>query len=111
MAYDLTKLPKWAQNEIDRLQRNVEHWKAQALAGPETSDTWIEHHAGRGRTPLGEGVHVVFTLPGGHELQVYREGHQLRIAGDGHSAIAAVPQASNVLWVRPVPWVAPELQR
>lgn len=52
-----------------------------------------------------------FDLPGGHYLQVYREGNQLRVAGDGHTAIAVVPQASNVLWVRTVPWVAPAVQR
>lgn len=106
MPNDLTKLPKWAQQEIDRLQRNVEHWKAKATAGPDTSDTWIEHHAGR--TPLGTNVHVVFTLPGGHELMAYREGHELRVSGDGHNAIAVVPQASNVVKVRPAAWIAGE---
>ncbi len=55
------RLPKWAQQEITRLNANVEYWKARATVGPENSDTFLDPY-GDPPTPLGKRPVVEFHL-------------------------------------------------
>lgn len=68
---DTSKLPKWAQNKIARLQSDADYWrvKAHAAAGTDgsTTDTYIQElqdnrFVERGLPP---GTPVIFRLEGG----------------------------------------------
>lgn len=116
---DVSKLPKWAQAEISRLESNVEHWKDRALSGPTDSDTFA-HPAGDDRNPggkpLGRGTRVRFwTQKGsvdgqpGHYIDVRLAdaiggGRALEINSGSHS-IHVIPQSSNAAKIVPGDWV------
>jgi len=55
----LSRLPKWAQNRIEVLERNLESARAKLAAGPEDSDTFADIHTAAVR-PLGRGTLVRF---------------------------------------------------
>ncbi len=42
----LKRLPQWAQNQIERLEANVEFWRGRALVGPKESDTFLHYWVG-----------------------------------------------------------------
>lgn len=68
----LASLPKWARQEIERLQRNEEHYVAQLAAGPEDSDTFADPYS-EARRPLGRGTTIQFVLGQnkyGHDMKI-----------------------------------------
>ena len=99
---DRSRLPKWAQAELLRLESDVDYWKARASAGPEDSDTFI--HQWEHPTPLGHGPVIRFQLTGDDQ---FRDGIQVRRSGDailvhGGDTLQVEPQASNALKIRNV---------
>lgn len=104
---DLTKLPKWAQQEIERLQHDLEWAKGKLTAGPEDSDTFANPYSDA--TPLGKGTIIAFhTDEKGSYFNVrMRENGELDIhysPRGGAQAIGVVPSASNSVRLRPVGW-------
>lgn len=98
---DITKLPKWAQSEIKRLNNNVESLSARLAAGPEDSDTFADPYAETPR-PLGQGTTVEFRLSDGdawgNRIRVRaKKGALYVLGGDG---IAVFPQSSNTLVIK-----------
>lgn len=101
---DLTRLPRWVQNRIEVLERNVEHWKEQALAGPENSNTFVSTYPETGK-PLGMNPNIDFYLG---DRKDWTKRISVRIderlgvpylnvqVGAG---IVVVPQASNVVHI------------
>lgn len=103
---DTTKLPKWAQQEIDRLERNVEYWKARATAGPNNSNTFVRNSHHDDDTPLGAGPIVRF-FPGpgrgwADVVEVNIVGDQVRVCGG--DLLGIFPSSSNSFTVKPMRW-------
>jgi len=104
--HDLSKLPKWAQAEMQRLGLDVVYWKEKALSatngqsGTET-DTFLKVSAAECRKLPRNSV-VMFSLYGGLvKAQVMASG-SLRIASEeGHVSIS--PETSSSFRVRMVP--------
>lgn len=98
---DRTKLPKWAQQEMDRLERNYEHAKRELRvvlgedrAGP--GSPVVEPYTDA--VPLPEGAHV-FWPSHGVEVQADSNGFlSIRASKDG--ALLVQPGSSNVIYVR-----------
>lgn len=96
---DVTKLPKWAQREIERLGRDVEYWKAKATAGPDNSDTFIAQHPVD--TPLGDSPRIRFVLPNGGRIEAHIVEDHLQVRSEGSSgALHVVPSAANSIRLR-----------
>ena len=99
---DISKLPKWAQAELLRLESDVDYWKARATEGPEDSDTFI--HSYLDPTPIGKGPIVRFQLTGDDQfrdaIQVRRDGDAIYVSGG--DTLQVEPRASNVVKVRNV---------
>ena len=104
--HDRTKLPVWAQNEISRLERDVEYYKTRLAAGPEDSDTFANPHDDA-PTPLGQGTLIQFGVRPGPRFRVRlqdRRGRvdderpELEISAD--DMLEIIPWASNVVRVR-----------
>lgn len=102
MAKDLSKLPKWAQNRITLLERNVEHLKAKLNAGPEDSDTIADPYGSAPR-PLGKGTTVHFVVPK-DQLGIQGSGNYYSVrlnkdgvleVGSGMSELDIHPRSSN----------------
>lgn len=94
--HNITKLPKWAQNEIQRLTRDLEDARSQLRAGPEDSDTFADPYSSAPR-PLGKGptIDFVFGEHWGEQFQARLEGKVLRV--NGGNSIAVLPRASNLV--------------
>jgi hypothetical protein len=97
-------LPKWARDEIERLERSVEYWKTKYSVGPEDSDTfvWGGGIGGEHDKPLGKGPNIEFHVNGSdrweHRFDVRLRGEELEVMG-GDGLIVA-PISGNVIRVR-----------
>lgn len=101
------RLPKWAQQEIERLQRSVEWWQQQASVGPEDSTVFAEPHSDAPR-PLGTDPVVRFQNPLDPQsmLDVMRmkPGSAVLEIRSNQGAIEVSPQSGNVIRVRATDW-------
>jgi hypothetical protein len=100
-GYDESKLPKWAQNELYRLRRDLERAVEAAMDGPEDSDTFVDPYfnyapdASEHGRPLGKGNTVRLRIGEGrqHYLDVrVRHDH---VELHGGETIASVPRGAN----------------
>ena len=106
MRGDVSKLPKWAQREIGRLERDLAAAHAKLAAGPEDSNTFAEPYAAAPR-PLGTSPHIRFVLGDGPDdwgavIDAFIEGDHVVIRGG--NGITVRPWAGNVLHVKPERW-------
>lgn len=115
MANDITKLPRWAQDRIEVLERDKEWWMAKATAGPEDSNTFVHHLMDTPDTPLGDRPLITFVtqctwtdhgaLPQDHvahidaRLQLDAGSIELRTR---HGRLSVIPSASNSIIIRVV---------
>lgn len=95
---DRTKLPKWAQQELGRLERDLEHAQARLAEGPENSNTFADPYADSPR-PLGEGTLIEYRFgeSWGEKFSVRLEGDKLYVMGG--STLSIYPQSSNTFRV------------
>lgn len=99
--HDISKLPKWAQAEIWRLQRNESSYLARLSAGPDDSDTFADPYSDAPR-PLGTGTSVEFRLD---DVKVRVRVNRTRdgrpyLDVNGGDSVAVYPHASNAIMVR-----------
>lgn len=97
LTRDVTKLPKWAQDEIARLTGNVAYWKQKAEAGPENADTFVDSHFDSPGKPLGQSPRISFRLDPEdwqETIEVYREGDGVVVRSP--LCINVQPQSGNV---------------
>ncbi len=96
------RLPKWAQQRIATLERNVERLQAKLAEGPSDSDTFAGPY-GTPR-PLGRGTSIVFT-GGGLASTSSTDRVTVRRQGDGSlyvmcdESAVVLPRASNAFVV------------
>ena len=99
------RLPKWARDHIKSLERRT-------LQAERETARLEEALAGDGGSPFHvESVEKGLALPSGVRYLVYKDGDfELRLHGDGHDlevmcnswhGVSVVPQASNVVHIRP----------
>ncbi len=105
MSGDISKLPKWAQTEIEVLRRNVSHLEAELAIGPDESDTFIDPYT-RDRTPLGKGVRIVLELQSEQSIEVVNKGEyvEARSTGKHSGSLQIQPQSSNAVRLREGSW-------
>jgi hypothetical protein len=98
--HDLSKLPKWAQQEISRLRANEKHLRRRIEAGPEDSNVFAEPYSDS-PTPLGKDTTIEFRFGDGwhQKFKVDLVGEYLEIYGG--NTLQVEPQASNVVRIRP----------
>lgn len=96
---DITKLPKWARDEINNLRREVSELETQikelvpALKGEQTLVTWHDLDT-VGGAPTD--ATVQFTTPTGWIEASIREG-KLRV--HGQYSLGIMPSSTNALWL------------
>ena len=107
MRGDITKLPKWAQAEIERLERSVEHWKAAASVGPENSTVFADAYSDAPR-PLGEDPVIQFSKcgMGFADIRISRvkPGSNVLDISCTEGTLEVSPQSGNVIRVRAGRW-------
>ncbi len=108
---DLSKLPKWAQHEIQRLSANVDWWKLkfEATLGGEGS-TGVAVRTVDKEMPLPEGTEVLFTVgkrDGADDpyfqkvfFRLDEYGDILVYANANDRALAFIPSSSNTGKIR-----------
>jgi hypothetical protein len=102
--HDVSKLPGWAQAEIQKLGLDVIYWKEKALSATEGqagagTDTFLKVSAGECRKLPRSSV-VMFGLLGGLvKAQVLASG-SLRIASDDGECLLISPETSGSFCVR-----------
>jgi hypothetical protein len=101
MSGDLSRLPKWAQNEIRLLRREVTHWKERASVGPDDSNVFA-HPYSQAPLPLGLNADVEYDLGDFHlRISVTPDHAGLSVMSTGsHGFLSVRPQASNVVEIR-----------
>lgn len=97
---DRTRLPKWAQREIERLENDLASANRKLAEGPEDSDTFADPYSDTPR-PLGKGTSVEFRLGPeiADKIHVRIERGKVNVYGGDYLRI--YPQASNVINVVP----------
>lgn len=98
--HDITKLPKWAQSEISRLERNLAHAEAKLAEGPEDSDTFADPYANAPR-PLGKGTRIEFVADAERRDRFHAhltEDGILEVSGG--SSLQIQPHAANVVRIK-----------
>ena len=98
----ISRLPKWAQNEVSRLRADVEYYKKQLAAVVGETKTIIEvdppySREDHPRKYLPERAQIEFTLPSG-KITVSLRDSLVHLYTD-HGRIALYPVASNVAYV------------
>lgn len=89
------KLPRWAQQELDRLRRNLDHAKASRGEGPEGADTFIRDSAD-GDQPVAKGQTIRFqTGTGIFDARPCEHGLEIRSDSLGDRRMVILPQVSN----------------
>jgi hypothetical protein len=58
---DLSKLPKWARQEIERLRQVEVDLRARLAVGPDDADTFVADYVDAD-APLGEGTMIRFRI-------------------------------------------------
>lgn len=103
-AGDVTKLPKWAQQEIEQLSGSVEHHKRRLREsipqGEGASDTIVYMGYGEEHVGLPNGTPIRFQTDAG-VVEVRAKGDHVEIHANGGS-IALFPHVSNVVKVKVV---------
>jgi len=96
MRGKLENLPKWARQEIDRLERDLAYNKAKLAEGPEDSDTFADEYSDAPR-PLGRGPTITFKWGGkwGEKIEARLDGETLIVRGG--TQIDVHPVAGNVV--------------
>lgn len=97
MRGNFDNLPKWAKQEIARLERDVEHYKETLRVGPEDSNTFANPYSGA-PTPLGKDTIILFQAPAG-DIRV-RLDERGRLEIHGGSGIAIHPRATNTVSIQ-----------
>lgn len=98
-----SRLPKWAQAEFARLERDLKYWQAKASEGPEGSLAFADPYSDAPR-PLGNDPHVKFVTKDGKEffVQLSPKFDLLEVrAGDG---IVVYPSAANSITLEARRW-------
>ena len=91
---DITKLPMWAQSEIQRLTQDLAAANAKLSVGPEDSDTFADPYSDSARRPLGRGTLIQFGVERGERMLVRWEDGKLQVSSDG-MGLAVQPRAAN----------------
>lgn len=98
-VHDVSKLPKWAQQEIDRLKRDLTDALDEIAAGPEDSDTFANPYSNAPR-PLGKEPTIEFVLDNSdmfrtRVVRVRKDGDRLYV--NGGDLLTIYPRSSNSL--------------
>ena len=94
---DLTKLPKWASQEIERLQSNLAYVHGLLEAGPEDSRVFAEPYSDHPR-PLGKDAHIEFRPTPDTKLKVAIEKDGIEVYGG--DSLMVYPRSSNVVRIK-----------
>jgi hypothetical protein len=102
MSNDITKLPKWAQQEIERLENSVEYHKGRLAEsipqGEGASDTIVYMGYGEEHVGLPNGTPIRFqTGDGVVEARVKGDTVEIHTVG---GSIGIFPHVSNVVGVK-----------
>lgn len=97
---DLSRLPKWAQNEIRYLRRDLKHAEDKLREGPEDSVVFANPYSETSR-PLGDD-HIAFMPSGTTPEDGWHQGFKVSIEGDtlevyGGDQLCVFPASSNVV--------------
>lgn len=120
--HDITKLPRWAQQRIAMLERDVAWWQGKATAGEaEPTNTYIDRLIGgpEERRYLPDGEQVTFELPDTtagpgtppsgpwvHRItvRVHHDRGFLDVSDATGGALVVQPQSSNVVRIKGTEW-------
>lgn len=107
MANDVTKLPKWARDEVYALSRQVKELQALVAAltssSKDTTNTWWVENSRLGSVhSLPNNVSIRFSTASGEVLEARLMGGQLRVSTD-MGYLLVQPLAQNVVYVLPGP--------
>lgn len=95
------KLPKWARNEIERLERDLAYAKAHLMEGPEDSRVFANPYSDLTRKPLGD-ADILFEF-GDHKKIIVKltdEGIEVYGSSSLSSSLQIQPRASNVVRIK-----------
>ena len=106
MTGDITKLPKWAQQEIKRLNQDLAYYRSKLQVGPDDSNTFADPYSDA-RRPLGHDTTIEFVLTNGHKIRARLDRNSVnglydRLYVSGDDGIAVFPNASNSVEIQSI---------
>jgi hypothetical protein len=99
----LARLPKFVQQEISRLEQNLEAAYAKIQAGPEGSNAWTSPYSDVYRAPIGKDPTVQYGDSDGDHFVVKWDGRRKRLDivgyGGGLDRMVIAPRGGNCVHV------------
>lgn len=98
--HKIESLPKWAQQRLETLARDVQYWKlkSQQIVEGDTN-VFLRDYSGPPpyQTPMQRDAHVIFATDEGQIHIGFRDG-ELEVSGD--EPLAVEPRSSNLVRLR-----------
>lgn len=115
MAADISKLPKWAQIEIESLRGRILalQEKLSTIAGAGATDIWVEDYSLDKNIPFPQHSKIAFRLNGvgmteDRDVPVLHakigDGPWLDLSARGFGSLVIQPQSSNTVRIRLDEW-------
>jgi hypothetical protein len=103
MSRDISGLPKWAQQRIETLEANVEHFKAKLTEGPENSDTFVGSYEPDAVRPLGVAPRIRFGTDDNDYVEAQWDENTKSLRVRGRNGITVIPEVSNAISIQTRP--------
>lgn len=97
----IDRLPKWAQSEINRLEREIAYWQEKARQATEgDTDTWLVEED---NVALPKDSTILFNQSDYVDgIMVQHAAHQPgAVEVHGRRGFVIIPRSSNVVWIKP----------
>ncbi len=102
--HDISKLPKWAEQEINSLRANVEYWKGMVTScekGETNIYAEVAHVGEAAPIYLPDRTSIYFRFGKHSHINVWMRDGWITVNGSIGSGILVKPDASNQIMIRP----------
>ena len=99
MTEDISRLPVWARNRIQKLESDVQYLEQQLaqVEGTEATNVYLIRGMQQAPLPMHSGVR--FKIGDGEGVDCYIDREYGRVRIGGHNRITVHPAAANVVYV------------
>lgn len=99
---EINKLPKWAQNRLNNIEKDIQYWKDKAMevSGEKETNVYIDHYPPNQTQNLPADSRITFKLEDG-EINIQHKDNSLEIHSNSYNkSLAITPSVTNVVYCK-----------